>query len=102
MLVPVPLRAASYTWAVPSGDWSAAANWGGTLPTSNDNAYIANGGTANISLAGAACNYLYISSPTSANSSAIQMVGGGLSAAYESVGSDVTGTFNQSGGTNNV
>ena len=40
---------ATVYWTLPagqSGDWSAAANWGGTLPGYYDTACIANGGTA--------------------------------------------------------
>ena len=61
MLVATPLQAASYSWTVSSGDWSAAPNWGGTLlPTSSDSAYITNGGTASITSPGQNCSYLFL------------------------------------------
>ena len=94
---------ASYSWAVFSGDWSVASNWGGTaLPSSSDNAYVINGGTANITLAGAVCNYLYLGDPSSTNAGTIQMSSSSLSAAYECLGNNGTGTFAQSGGMNDV
>ena len=43
-------QSASCFWSVPSGDWSVASNWRGTLPTSSDYASIINGGTASITL----------------------------------------------------
>ena len=39
----------------PSGNWSTAANWGGTLPGTGDNAWITNGGTATITKSGEVC-----------------------------------------------
>ena len=54
------VEAASYYWSVSSGDWSTAFNWGGTEPTSSDDAYIQNGGTANITQTGEICDYLYL------------------------------------------
>lgn len=39
----------SHYWSVLSGNWSNVSNWGGAAPTSDDNAYIVNGGTATIS-----------------------------------------------------
>ena len=44
MLAAAPLHAANYTWVVAAGDWSVASNWGGTLPTSSDTAYVVNAG----------------------------------------------------------
>ena len=49
------IHAAAYDWDVPpgqSGDWSYPGSWGGTAPTSSDDAYVRNGGTANITQAG--------------------------------------------------
>ena len=42
----------------PSADWSTSANWSSGLPTSGTDAYIINGGTANITTTGDACNTL--------------------------------------------
>jgi len=62
MLVAGQASAAAIYWALPAGqtgDWSVASNWGGTVPGPNDNVYVANGGTAAISLPGANCLSLY-------------------------------------------
>ena len=87
-----------------SGDWSLASNWNGTLlPTVTDNAYVINGGTAAITVPGAVCQNLYLGDPNSTNSGTVQMSGGNLSAqSSEYLGNIGAGTFNQSGGANNV
>jgi autotransporter-associated beta strand protein len=101
MLVAAPLRAASYSWAVSSGDWSNSANWGGTLPTNNDPAYVVNGGTADITQLGETCGTLSLGS--GAGSGTVQMTSGSLSTVeYQYVGYSGMGTFAQSGGTNNM
>ncbi len=102
LLVATPLQAASYNWAVASGDWLTASNWGGTLPTGSDNAYIVNGGTAAVTLSGAVCQSLYLGDPGSTQSGTVQMSGGDLSASYEYLGYSGTGTLMQTGGTNNT
>jgi len=104
LFAPPGVRAATYSsWAVSSGDWSVAQNWGGTLPTSSYGAYVINGGTAAITLPGAACNYLYLGDPNSTNAGTVQMSAGSLSTILsEYLGNTGTGTFTQSGGTNNV
>ncbi len=90
---------ADVTWTLPagqSGDWSVASNWGGTVPTIKDNAEVENGGTANITSAGASCFNLYVGGTKTGS---IQMSAGSLllqSAEYIS-----NGTFTQTGGTNN-
>ena len=80
-------------------------NWLGSLtPTSTDDAYIANGGTATITISDSAavCNTLWLGDPNSANSGTIQMNNGSLtSGTDQNVGNLGTGTFLQSGGTNN-
>ncbi len=101
MLAAAPLHAASYSWAFASGDWSIASNWGGTLPTNNDAAYIANGGTATITLPGDVCSTLSLGGST--GSGTVQMTGGSLSTSYDlHVGDAGLGTFAQSGGTNSM
>ena len=101
MFAAAPLRAANYTWVVPSGDWSIASNWGGTLPTGSGTAYVVNGGTASVSQIGEVCNILSLGS--SAGSGTVQMTGGGLSVTFfENVGDSGTGAFMQSGGTNSI
>jgi autotransporter-associated beta strand protein len=98
---PPVARAATYAWAVSSGDWSVAGNWGGTLPTSSDNAFIINGGTATISLPGAACNNFYLGDSNSTKTGTVQMSAGSLSTIQsESLGNAGAGMFSQSGGTN--
>ena len=90
-------------WSVQSGDWSNAANWGGTLPTSTYQTwtYIQNGGTANITTTGPVCFALSVGDTT--GSGTVQMTAGSLSVnSYEYIGVYGTGTFNQSGGTNTL
>ncbi len=96
-------QGSSYSWSVQSGDWLTATNWGGTTPGTADTAYIINGGTAAITLPGAACNTLYLGDPNSTNSGTIQMSGGSLSVSWdEFLGNKGLGTLFQSGGTNNL
>ena len=64
--------------------------------------YIINGGTANVSLSGEVCNYLYLGTSGAGNSGTVEMTGGSLSTNYTYVGHGGTGTFNQSAGTNVV
>jgi fibronectin-binding autotransporter adhesin len=100
-VLPARAIAATYTWQPASGDWSIASNWGGTLPTVNDTAFIANSGTANITLSGETCNTLILGSGT--GSGTIVMTAGGLSAAAdEFVGYSGAGSFAQSGGVNSI
>ena len=60
MLASAQLQAASYSWVASSGDWAIASNWGGTLPTVNDNAYVLNGGTAMVTTLTPSCNNLTV------------------------------------------
>ncbi len=85
-----------------SGDWSSTANWSGrVLPTSNDTAYVVNGGTLNITKLGETCGTLSLGSST--ENGTVQMTGGSLSTvSFQSVGNSGTGTFTQSGGTNTI
>ncbi len=96
--------AASYSWNAMSGDWSIASNWSASsVPDSSVTALIANGGTASIGLNGQTCDSLYLGDPNSAKTGAIQMSGGALTPGNnEYVGNYGAGTFNQSGGTNNI
>ena len=91
------------TWTLSSslsGDWNNLNNWSAGTPTSSVTAYINNGGTANITQLGEKCGTLSLGS--GAGSGTVQMTGGNLSAvSYENVGDSGTGTFTQSGGTNN-
>ena len=105
----LPVRADVY-WTLPAGqagDWSVASNWGGTIPTGSVTAYIVEGGTANITLPGEACNSLSLGGT---GSGAIQMTAGGQLTAgigygtngSEYVGYSAAGSFTQSGGTNTI
>ena len=86
-------------WNATSGDWSTASNWGGAKPTSEEYAYIQNGGTASITQTDENCRVLYLGN--TGNSGTIQMTGGSLSVFFdESIGNSGMGTFTQTGGTN--
>ena len=63
-------------------------------------AYIVNGGTANVTTTGDGCGTLSLGS--TAGSGTVQMTGGSLSAGYTYVGYSGTGTFTQSGGNNSI
>jgi autotransporter-associated beta strand protein len=109
LLAAAPQSRGDETWTAPaSGDWSAPSNWSLAVPGPGDNAFILNGGTADITTAldtlpGATCGNLILGDTGSANSGTIQMTGGSLSATYnENVGNWGTGTFNQSGGVNSL
>jgi autotransporter-associated beta strand protein len=97
------VEAASYYWSVSNGDWSTAIYWGGTEPASSDNAYIQNGGTANITQTGEVCDYLYLGASGAGNSGTIVMSGGNLySGDDQYVGYSGMGAFTQTGGTNST
>ncbi len=96
-----PARAQTYWQSLSStDDWSTSADWSNGLPTSSATAYITDGGTANITTAGDACNTLSLGG--TAGSGAINMTGGALSANNTYVGFSGTGAFAQSGGTNEI
>jgi fibronectin-binding autotransporter adhesin len=102
-LAAAPLRA-DVNWGLSpsqSGDWMAATNWGGALPTASDTAYIDNGGEAVISQAGAVCNALNLGY-NAGDSGSVQMNGGQLTAYIENVGNSGAGIFIQTGGTNTI
>jgi fibronectin-binding autotransporter adhesin len=100
-IVPTVLEAASYSWSVQSGDWSTTANWGGTLPTASDSAYIVNGGTANVTAFSPTSGSLTLGSR--AGSGNVQMTGGTLTVVDdETIGDTGMGSFFQSGGTNQI
>ena len=99
-----PVRAANKYWAASSGDWSTSSNWSGGEPSTDDDAYIQNGGTASIT--GTHTEYaqdLYINS-----SSQLTISGGWLNmspnghAQYVGHSDYNTGTIVQTGGTNSV
>ncbi len=94
-------RGASYYWQVQSGDWSVASNWGGTMPTSSDTAYIVNGGTATITQLGEVCGTMSLGN--NVGTGTVLMTSGSLLTINNfNVGDSGTGIFTQSGGTNTV
>jgi fibronectin-binding autotransporter adhesin len=87
-------------WAVSAGNWSTAANWGGTEPTDFDNAYVRNGGTATITKTGEVCTNLYLGAPVIGR---VEMTGGDLNVASDAfVGYSGAGIFTQSAGTTQI
>ena len=97
-VLPASVRADCY-WSVTSGDWSVPSNWDvGAMPTSNDDAYIANGGTVNITTTDPLCNNLWLGEDT--GSGTLQMTAGSLSTWAQYIGDSGVGNFMQSGGTN--
>jgi autotransporter-associated beta strand protein len=125
-------QAAECYWNTVSGNWSAIGCWGGGEPTSADNAYIINGGTAIITQMGEVCgslglggnmnmpdygagtidmdsgsltiyNDLYLGYAWYPSFAFFNLSGTGqLSATNEYIGSDGQGKFTQTGGTNSV
>ena len=87
--------AATYSWSGSFDDWGNASNWGGIVPSSNDDAYITNGGTATISQFSPTCRYLYLGG---SDTGAVQMTGGQLTTTSSYIGNQGTGVFSQSGG----
>ena len=98
VLVAAPLRAASYSWAVAAGDWSVASNWGGAVPSISETACVANGGTATITTSGLKSNAIDVGG---AAGGTIDMTSGSSWEYFATVGLNGSGTFLQSGGTNN-
>jgi hypothetical protein len=93
-------NATDRNWNIASGDWSTAVNWGGVEPSSSDNAYIQNNGTATITQSGETCQDLYLGGT---NTGTVEMTGGSLSVSnYSHIGYSGTGTFTQTGGTNSI
>ena len=99
-LVAPAARAASYLWQASAGDWSVASNWGGTVPTSSDYAYVVNGGTAGVSSGNMACANLSVAN--SQGSGCLSITGGTLSDPVAFIGASGAGTARQSGGANLV
>ena len=97
MLGAMPLHAATCDWSVASGDWSTASNWGGAVPGTYDTVYIANGGTANVTQAGANGFILNLGDGTGGGT--VQMTAGNLASQDAYLGFANPGSFVQSGGT---
>ena len=101
-LCAVETKAATINWTGTTGDWSDPINWGGTLPTSSDDAYIANDGTADVAQGQSGiCKNLYLGNSGSGQSGTVEITKGKLtclSSVY--VGNSGVGSFTQSGGSN--
>ena len=92
--------AADLYWSATSGDWSEEASWGGTAPTSSDDAYITNNGTALIDMNGGTCSTLYLGY-SAGQTGAVDILSGNFTASVnEYVGYNGTGSVLQTGGTN--
>ena len=112
LLAAVPQANGQVYWSTTGtvSDWSQASNWlnsnnNNSLPTPLEDAFIANGGTATITLPGAVCNNLWLGDPASTTQSGTVLLSGmGVltAATNEYVGNIGPGTFYQSGGTNNL
>ncbi|MGD0517537.1 MAG: hypothetical protein ABSA26_08385 [Thermoguttaceae bacterium] len=102
LLSPSATAAVDKYWNVASGNWSdtVPCPWNPSPePTSSDNAYITNGGTAIVNQSGEACNYLYLGAY---NSGKVQITGGSINAIQEYVGYWGTGNLTHSAGTNTL
>ena len=73
-------------WYVAAGNWSDGNSWNGGVPDAGKNAYIDNGGTAQITQSGEECLYLYLGT-SAVTSGTVNMSGGSLSGVRVSVGS---------------
>lgn len=97
-------RAADRYWNTATGDWFTAANWNPpSVPTGSDDAYLQNGGTAQIGGGTAYADDLYISL-----NSRLELSAGTLDMNYAGKRQYIgyadgqTGTFAQTGGNNNI
>lgn len=87
-------------WQAGTGPWGLNDNWEVGEPSSDDTAFITNGGTAEISQAGETCWELHLGRDLG-QSGTVSMTSGQLSSGgRQYVGHSGTGTFTQTGGTN--
>jgi hypothetical protein len=100
VLGPQAIKAATITWTGTTGDWSDPSNWGGTPPTSSDDAYIINDGTANVAPGQSGiCGKFYLGNSGTGQSGTVIMTGGSIEYHnQEYLGYSGVGTFTQSGG----
>jgi fibronectin-binding autotransporter adhesin len=94
-----PANATNYYWGVASGNWSVPANWGGTEPTLADDAYINNGGTAEVNQLGPQCNTLHLGDAGAGSSGTVQISAGGTLRLKSLVKGAGSAAFNFGGGT---
>lgn len=101
VLVAALARADTVTWNTTTANWSAPNSWTPSEPTLADNAYINNGGTAQITAGNTEyADDLYLGRQAG-QSGHVQMFGGALYVEHdEYIGYEGTGTFTQSGGEN--
>ena len=102
--------AADHSWFVSSGTWSTAADWNSSgVPGINDNAWVVNGGTVDHRLRRVG-KLRHAHGGRCAESGTVQLVSGGsltggnpnVYSDAEMVGYTGSGTFSQTGGTNNA
>jgi len=84
------------------GDWFDPANWSAGVPTSSDRARINNGGQAQIAAPNAQVYHLHLGLDSTESGTLVLSGTGQLSAHYEHIGWEGTGTFTQTGGTHTV
>jgi len=84
-------------WIGNTGDWTNPANWNPNPPSEVDDAFINNGGTAQITATGAVCAWLCLGQ-TSSSIGTVDLSGGDLSAGSVAIGLGGVGAFHQSGG----
>jgi autotransporter-associated beta strand protein len=100
LLLTTPAMTFAVNWNVASGDWSTASNWIGQAPTSSDNAYITNGGTATIAQTGEICSEFHLGA---INTGTVEMTGGSLNVSDHSyIGDTGEGWFTHTGGINTI
>ncbi len=99
---PQDARAVDTYWNVASGNWSAPGSWSAGEPTSADNAFISNGGTATITASGETARFLVLGD--TGNGSVVMNSGDLLLQVGARIGRGVgrIGTFTLNGGSLNV
>ncbi|MHC4672437.1 MAG: hypothetical protein ACYTBZ_08135 [Planctomycetota bacterium] len=100
--LPVPVLAITNTyWRVGTENWSYNPNWTAGEPTSSFNAFINNGGTAQITQLYEYCDSLHLGENTSERGN-VDMSNGELRSKAAYIGYYGTGLFLQSGGNTNL
>ena len=99
-MIAVQAQAVDTYWQGGTGNWSTAANWDNGEPTEFKNADINNGGTAQITQAGEACNVLTLGRLVG-QSGNVELSGSGYLDTWEEfIGKEGTASFTQTGETN--
>jgi len=84
-------------WQVDTGNWSTPGNWSEGEPEKHVQAYINNGGTAEITLLRETCEHLRLGESSTDNGNVLLSLGR-LVTNHEIIGFEGTGTFTQTGG----